>query len=136
MHTADWLCQLKTLSLMSLNSIFSQVFEHKFTFSPHKSYFGHCPYGKTSKYVLFLPPSKFMILLIIASFETMSSFQQGQNLSKTVKDSDFFNDPRKSEPEWNTFSQPVTLKTVIKLWLLMIIMPPNMHFSTYSQKHH
>lgn len=45
----------------------------------------------------------------------MSSFQQGQNLSKTVKDRDFYNDPRKLEPEWNTFSWPVTLKTIIKL---------------------
>lgn len=84
---------------MSLNSIFSQVFEPKFTFSPHQSYFGHCPYDKKSTYGLFLPLSKFMILPITASCKTMSSFQQGQNLSKTAKDGGFCNDPRKPEPE-------------------------------------
>lgn len=100
---------------MSLNSVFSQVFEHKFTFSPHQSYFGHCLDDEKSMYVLFLPLSKFMILPITASFKTMSLFQQGQNLSKTVKDSGFCNDPRKPEPEWNMFSWPVTLQTIIKL---------------------
>lgn len=95
MHTVDSL----NLSAKNPKSHVSQLYFHRFLNSSSLSVIINLILATAQMvknlgmYCFSHPP--YLILPLIASFEITSSFQQGQNLSKTVKDRDFCNNPRK-----------------------------------------
>lgn len=82
-YTADYSLNGSAKNLkFHFSQYFPLVFEHKFTFSPNKSYFGHFPHTQNLVVYCFSYILLFMILPICAYLKPYLHPRQAQNLNK------------------------------------------------------